>query len=1153
MCIDAWNYYFELDEMNQKSYDILMSLVNSKNQRHAATLSIGVEKKASSIFSDNEGKKEKKLEEINRDILRDAEELVDYVEKKFPHVLSKMERIASRFHAVNLTAYLGALTPSEKALLEHKGRSIIYSLDDLPPPRKLINDLLQEEGKTSVWFSCALGYYHAKRFEDFQTVLEKAVEVAESCVVRDDVQILKLYDALASYYIRLWQKERDKEKKIQWYQKATNLYTIGDKIQMYNQHHLLSRAYFCLLEGKKFEQSDAQFKFVLNTAPDNIPALLGNACVQYNRSNYREALSLYKKCLMLNPNGSAKVRLGIGYCLHQLGYVTKAKIAFERVLQLEPENPHALTALAIITFNSVADAADAKKGAQYLIKSFKVDPDNSTTINQLATFMFYKKEYEKSEKYANLGLQLSEKDFLKAESHYLLGRCFHQQNETELAIKHYTQAITIRPDKYLLPRFGLGQLLVKTREYEKAIECFEKIIETYPKDVNTKKALVMLYIRSPGERIDIKLKRETTVKNSLVELLAGTRLNDPTLLVENARYLERYDVESSINEIKKVIDIYQAKAVEEQVVPIELYNNLGVYLFLNKIYNEAHKIFIDCLSTLRKQRDKDESEAKRLELTLNYNLARSMEELGYSDKALSVYDSITEWQATYAEAFIRKGKIAQCKGDFRTASEEFSKIIAFNPRNVDALTCLGCLHMERKEYKHAQEKFDKIIKIPEHKNDPFAHLALGTIWLQQLYAPNRVKSKDEIHVTRAYEFFAKVLRNYPKNIYAANGIAILLAFNAQYDEARECFASVRENSFGIKDAWINLAHVYAMQKNNLNAIKMYRAAIERFGLSQDCPILMSLSKAYWKNGDLENAREYMEKAVNVDCWNVYAKFNLARIYQHLALKVMDTHKPPVNDLENAISYFKESQQMFGMVGDILADDELRYMWKYVNPEQSKELSSKCEAYLIQANASRDTAVKHEQEKNLLKIQQDQAKEEFEKEREEAEKLKKDKQLKRLMEMKEAREAFLNMTKDSLKLPDIPDDKRASKGGGGRKKKTATDDFVVSENEEEHENRRKRKTGSRKKRDHNESAAGGGAPSDESEDEERSSKRKGKKVEENLSAKQSAKIKSRAIVSSSEDSSDDNVKKDISPTPAEDRAPVERFAAINSSDSDSNSD
>lgn len=52
---------------------------------------------------------------------------------------------------------------------------------------------------------------------------------------------------------------------------------------MYDQNHLLGRACFCLLEGDKVDQADAQFNFVINTSPYSIPALLGKACIAFQK------------------------------------------------------------------------------------------------------------------------------------------------------------------------------------------------------------------------------------------------------------------------------------------------------------------------------------------------------------------------------------------------------------------------------------------------------------------------------------------------------------------------------------------------------------------------------------------------------------------------------------------------------------------------------------------------------------------------------------------------------------------------------------------------------------------------------------------------------------------------------------------------------
>ena len=41
------------------------------------------------------------------------------------------------------------------------------------------------------------------------------------------------------------------------------------------QNHLLGRAYFCLLEGDKMDQADAQFNFVL----DQVTTVIFNSCL----------------------------------------------------------------------------------------------------------------------------------------------------------------------------------------------------------------------------------------------------------------------------------------------------------------------------------------------------------------------------------------------------------------------------------------------------------------------------------------------------------------------------------------------------------------------------------------------------------------------------------------------------------------------------------------------------------------------------------------------------------------------------------------------------------------------------------------------------------------------------------------------------------
>lgn len=188
----------------------------------------------------------------------------------------------------------------------------------------------------------------------------------------------------------------------------------------------MGRAFFCLLEGDKIEQADAQFNFVLNQSSNNIPAQLGKACIAFNRKDYRGALAYYKKALRSNPKCPADVRLGMAHCFLKLGNVEKAKLAFERALQLDPKCVGALVGLAIMKLNG-ENPGDIKLGVNMLSKAYTIDTTNPMVLNHLSNHFFFKKDYTKSELLARHALQNTENEAMRAESCYQMARAFHVQ------------------------------------------------------------------------------------------------------------------------------------------------------------------------------------------------------------------------------------------------------------------------------------------------------------------------------------------------------------------------------------------------------------------------------------------------------------------------------------------------------------------------------------------------------------------------------------------------------------------------------------------------------------------------------------------------------------------------------------------------------
>jgi RNA polymerase-associated protein CTR9 len=147
--------------------------------------------------------------------------------------------------------------------LKDSDEVIEMDLDQLPDGDEVVGILRDEQAPLNIWVTLALHYFKQQKYEDFVAVLDLAKAEASLAYQDHEKDQMVCLDLLASYHVQRARKEKDKGKKRQYFTKATQLYTMADKIIMYDLHHLLGRAYFCLLEGDKRDQAETQFNFVL--------------------------------------------------------------------------------------------------------------------------------------------------------------------------------------------------------------------------------------------------------------------------------------------------------------------------------------------------------------------------------------------------------------------------------------------------------------------------------------------------------------------------------------------------------------------------------------------------------------------------------------------------------------------------------------------------------------------------------------------------------------------------------------------------------------------------------------------------------------------------------------------------------------------------
>ncbi|XP_066556509.1 RNA polymerase-associated protein CTR9 homolog [Amia ocellicauda] len=1010
---------------------------------------------------------------------------------------------------------------------------IELDFDQLPEGDEVISILKQEHTQLHIWIALALEYYKQGKTEDFVKLLE-AARIDGNLDYRDhEKDQMTCLDTLAAYYVQQARKEKNKDAKKELITQATLLYTMADKIIMYDQNHLLGRACFCLLEGDKMDQADAQFHFVLNQSTNNIPALLGKACISFNKKDYRGALAYYKKALRTNPGCPAEVRLGMGHCFVKLSKLEKARLAFSRALELNSKCVGALVGLAVLELNN-KEADSIKNGVQLLSRAYTIDPSNPMVLNHLANHFFFKKDYSKVQHLALHAFHNTEVEAMQAESCYQLARSFHVQEDYDQAFQYYYQATQFASSTFVLPFFGLGQMYVYRRDKENAAQCFEKVLKAYPNNYETMKILGSLYAASDDQE-----KRD--IAKGHLKKVTEQYPDDVEAWIELAQILEQTDIQGALSAYGTATRILQEKVQAD--VPPEILNNLGALHFRLGNLGEAKKYFLASLERAKAEGEHDEHYYNAISVTTSYNLARLYEAMCEFHEAEKLYKNILREHPNYVDCYLRLGAMARDKGNFYEASDWFKEALQINQDHPDAWSLIGNLHLAKQEWGPGQKKFERILKQPSTQNDTYSMLALGNVWLQTLHQPTRDREKEKRHQDRALAIYKQVLRNDSKNLYAANGIGAVLAHKGYFREARDVFAQVREATAEISDVWLNLAHIYVEQKQYISAVQMYENCLKKFYKHQNTEVLLYLARALFKCGKLQECKQTLLKARHVAPNDTVLMFNVALVLQRLATLVLKDEKSNLKAVLSAVKELELAHRYFSYLSK--AGDKMRFDLALASTE-----ARQCSDLLSQAQYHVARARKQDEEEKELRAKQEMERETLKQQLLKEQEEKRNKEVEEQKKLLEQRAQYVEKTKNLLTFAEGGKEaaKEKKKSGGGRRKKGADfDEFVNDDSDEDlpvprKKKRRKGGSGSEQeeegedderkpKKKRRRPQKGGDDGSDDDEGASRPKKqrkpRERKRIEkskpERMPPSLKGKIKSKAIISSSDSSDEDGLK------------------------------
>ncbi|KAF6008279.1 hypothetical protein HII13_004064 [Brettanomyces bruxellensis] len=256
-------------------------------------------------------------------------------------------------------------------------------------------------------------------------------------------------------------------------------------------------------------------------------------------------------------------------------------------------------------------------------------------------------------------------------------------------------------------------------------------------------------------------------------------------------------------------------------------------------------------------------------ITLQYNMARSKESTGKKqdiEDSMQIYEQILQECPHYSSARIRWLLLA-CVSQDRHIVQELERLLHEEPDNLEVRAFYGWylknygkkheISSNKGLAKESEIHKETLVKLTSH--DQYALISLANVYCTLAREMKDAKKKS-VYYVRSAQLYQKVLMLDPKNVYAAQGIAIILAQRRQPAYALEIFRKARD-SLSNKNVYVNLGHCLLESRQYGKAIENYRLALDKFTDGRDAHLNSLLARAWLARGAHEHNLDSMAQAL----------------------------------------------------------------------------------------------------------------------------------------------------------------------------------------------------------------------------------------------------------------------------------------------------
>lgn len=761
----------------------------------------------------------------------------------------------------------------------------------------------------SVWANFATQYFQLGNDEAALNVLSEADKVAVDRSSDSKGKALLLI-ARGSYHTEQYRKSKEESKSAEivddhfnkandCFRQATTL--MQDEIQSLEEDSEMiwvAKGYLALFSSKNNNRTARE---AFNAAMDvtqnkSYAANLGLGNIHFLQGDFKAAARSYAKVLKLYPQCSPDVRVCLGHSYLKMKNLELAQKCYERALELDPTNSEALTSLAMMKMSNEKDGRDpnvVKSNVTALFNAHCHNPNSAVTLNGLAFHFFNKMRYNKVIELCSRSVERTSSDSIKGRAYLLMARTYHKEQNFEQATKFYKLArncfkgndeLLFDPALFM----GLGQMALHNNDLKTALNYFEKGLAKNPNCKELLLVLGTLYAKNP------KLKKTQAAIKYLQKVIELDNV-DYEARLELGNLYRSMSTDSTKKEALKLYkrSIKAMTEVHGKHPKPGLINNIAIlYQKLGDMEN-AKKEFIKALklskeahnnnggvsngkdnttsngdtsddqaaddATLNKYLQGDYLYEKN-NITITFNVALYLTASGDRDTAERLHLGIVEKFPGYGESYICLGQMYRERdmndkaiGYFTKAMNSYEEATANKAVNI-----LANIRLEAGDVDGAKKLFSSLQQ-KSGKRDIYAQLSLANIEFQAAMENEGRKRQD--HLNFALKIYKRILQKDDSNIYAANGIGMVLAERGHLTFARDIFTKVRDAAFDVPDPTINLAKVQIQLKKIPAAIQLFQTCIQSFGPGDGGLHFSYLAAAYRAAGKHEDCLKVLQRAV----------------------------------------------------------------------------------------------------------------------------------------------------------------------------------------------------------------------------------------------------------------------------------------------------